>query len=175
MIIDSDEIFSTTIHETCHSTHASLMNASYVQYLQVDETIAESWPVAVEWFITSMGYRERGITDYGKENYVNSTKRGYYASFPLHRSYQYWPLNSKNREYSSVFIDLFDNFNQKGVYFIDFGTSIINDNVSGYTFAGIESTFLKHSYGISSLKAQCKTYKPNGVSDFQLDLLFNNF
>jgi len=174
---DSDEIFSTTIHETCHSTHASLMNASYVQYLQVDETIAESWPVAVEWFITSMEYRERGISNYGKENYYNVTKRGYYASYPLHRGYQYW-TKSIDPKYSSIFIDLVDNFNQNNETYQDskgFNYLGIKDQVSGYTLSNIESVFLKYCYGISSLKEQCKKNKPSGITDSQLDELLSNF
>lgn len=171
----SDEVFSTTIHETCHSTHGLIMNAGWIQYSQVSDAIAESWPVAVEWFITSMEYRERGIPDYGRETYSNVTPRGFSASYPLDRGYQYWPYNS-SAKYSSVFIDLVDDFNQFLRFFPDFNyTSNVNDNVTGYTLANIERTFLKHVYGLSSLRTQLKANKPNGVTDEQIDELMNNF
>lgn len=185
---ESDEVFSTTIHETCHSTHVLAMSLGglggtppisydlgYIQFSQVGDEIAESWPVAVEWFITSMEYREKGIANYGRENYLNITSRGgAYASYPLDRAYQYWPMDSQ-RQYSSVFIDLVDNFNQNGFFFLNHGTSQLNDPVSGYTLQGIESTFLKHVYGLSSLREQCKKNKPSGVTDSQIDILLNNF
>lgn len=162
----SDEIFSTTVHETCHSTHMTLMNAGLVQYSQVSSSIRESWPVAVEWHITSMEYRERGISDYGRETYENIL-----ASYPLHRGYQLW--NKGVREnYSSIFIDLVDDFNQN-LGFAD--NTLPNDNVTGYSLTSIESTFLKHVYGISSLKIELKKNKPNGVTDDQIDVLLNSF
>jgi hypothetical protein len=164
----SDEIFSTTCHETCHSTHVIAMNAGYIQYSQVNTFIAESWPVAVEWFITQMEYRERGISNYGTETY------DVFASYPIPFGYQYYPLGS-NREYSPVFIDLVDNFNQNGTNFRNFGTSTINDQVSGYTLANIESTFLKNVYGWSSLGTALKNNKPAGVTDAQIDLLLSSY
>ncbi|MFN8436298.1 MAG: hypothetical protein U0V72_01570 [Cytophagales bacterium] len=192
---ESDEIFSTTIHETCHTTHVLNMNLGqisslqpisynlgYVQYSQVGEDIAESWPVAVEWYITSKEYRERGITDYGKETYNNYTRRKdalgnlIRASYPLDRGYQYWN-KSVNAKYSSIFIDLVDNFNQSSQSYRDENNNSyigINDPVSGYSLPNIEATFLKYVYGASSLREQCKKNKPTGVSDTQIDVLLNN-
>ena len=54
---NSDEIFSTTCHETAHSTHMNLMNVGLIQYSQVSHFIMESWPTAVEWFITQGGFK----------------------------------------------------------------------------------------------------------------------
>ncbi|MBC7450144.1 MAG: hypothetical protein H7259_01500 [Cytophagales bacterium] len=168
----SDEIFSTTCHETCHTTHWQVMNQGIIQYSQVNTFIAESWPVAVEWFLTSKEYRSRGILNYGRENYHIS------ASYPLDRAYQYWPLNS-NKDYSSVFIDLVDDFNQNQQTYFDNSTlqykQGINDPVKGYKLADIEGTFLKHVYGQGSLREQLKKNKPTGVTDTQIDLLMDNF
>lgn len=168
----SDEVFSTTIHETCHSTHAFIMNGSYIQYLQVSTSIQESWPVAVEWFITQMDYRERGIANYATGTYNVE------ASYPIRFGYQYWPFNS-SANYSSVFIDVVDDFNQLGTLFRltngVFYTSTVNDQVFGYSLATIERKFLKHVYGIGSLRKELKENKPAGVTDEQVDLLLNNF
>ena len=161
----SDEIFSTTCHETCHTTHWQLMNGEFIQYWQVNTFIAESWPVGVEWYLTSMEYRSRGIADYGTETYKIT------ASYPLDRAYQLW-TKSINPDYTSVFIDLVDGFNQN----VQWGNSSLpNDSVTGYTLAGIESNFLKHAYGQGSLTDQLKNNKPAGVTDAQIDLLMNSY
>ena len=164
----SDEIFSTTCHETCHTTHWQIMNFGAIQYFQVNTFIAESWPVAVEWYLTSMEYRSRGITNYGTETYDIQ------ASYPLDRAYQYWS-KSISPEYSCIFIDLVDGYNQNGVFFVRKGTSTVEDQVTGYNLAKIESDFLKHVYGQASLKEELKKNKPLGVTDTQIDLLLNNF
>ena len=159
----SDEIFSTTCHETCHSTHVPVMNAVYIQYSQVTTFIAESWPVAVEWFLTQMEYRERGIANYGTESYRIT------ASFPLDGGYQFWDRGISTN-YTPIFIDLVDNFNQSSL-----NSTLPNDNVSGYTLANIESTFLKNVYGLSSLRTALKNNKPAGVTDAQIDLLLSSY
>lgn len=164
---DSDEIFSTTCHETCHTTHVLVMNGGYVQYGQVSNNIVESWPTAVEWFITQKEYRERGIFDYSGPFYEVPG-----LGFPNNFGHQLWRLGNGLDDYSSVFIDLVDNFNQNGQYP---GNNTITDDVTGYTFAGIESSFLKHVYGLSSLSDQLKANKPGGVTDTQIDELISQF
>jgi hypothetical protein len=165
----ADELFSTTCHETAHTTHWQVMNAGALQYIQLSETIRESWAVGVEWFITQKEYRERGIANYSGPTYNVS------ASYPIWYGYQYWPLNGSYHEYSCVFIDLIDNYNQLGQPFLNIGTSGVNDPVTGYTLAGIESGFLKHVYGLNSLRERLKANKPTGVTDSQIDILINNF
>jgi hypothetical protein len=54
-------------------------------------------------------------------------------------------------------------------------TPSLTDNVSGYTIVGIESTFLKHVYGLSSLRSQLKANKPASVTDAQIDQLIDQF
>lgn len=91
---ESDEVFSTTCHETCHTTHWEQMNAGWVQFSQVCTFISESWPVAVEWYLTSIEYRKRGIANYGAPDYINLTNRWLAdgtqepASYPLNRGWQ---------------------------------------------------------------------------------------
>lgn len=160
----SDEIFSTTCHETCHTTHVMVMNAGYIQYSQVGANIAESWPVAVEWFITQKEYQERGIGNYSTPFYNVG------GSFPIDWGHQRWLPGGSLNDYSCVFIDLIDNFNQ-GTN----GYGGLTDNVTGYTMSGIESGFLKHVYGYSSLTDQLKANKPSGVLDSQIDEMMNQY
>lgn len=169
----TDEIFSTTIHEIAHSTHIQLMNAGLIQFAQVSKVIVESWAVAVQWHLTSMEYRERGIFNYGAPNYFNGVD-----GFRVNFAYQYWDRTLNDR-YTSVFIDMLDNFNQNGQIFIFRPTfaiqGVVNDPVSGYTISGIESGFLKHVYGLSSLRQLAKANRPGGVTDNQIDVLIDNY
>ena len=163
---NSDEIFSTTCHETCHTTHVLVMNAGYIQYSQIIPEIYESWPTAVEWFITQKEYQERGIGNYATPFYVVG------AGFPIERGHQRWRYGINQNYYSCVFIDLIDNFNQAGQYQ---GFNTLTDNVTGYTMSGIESGFLKYVYGFSSLRDQLKANKPSGVTDAQIDEMINQY
>lgn len=171
---DSDEIFSTTIHETAHASHAQLLNQKGIGMLTVKNTIVESWAVAVQWRITTMEYRERGMADFADINYLNTN------IFRLRLAYQYW-RPQVNDTYTSLFIDLVDDFNQSSRSYTTNGLTYngINDNVGGYTLAGIESTFLHQVNGvdtwIGSLKRNLKQNKPAGVTDAAIDELVNQF
>ena len=152
---NSDEIFSTTIHETAHSSHSRIMNIGDIQLaFSVNAIIRESWPTAIELYITQMEYRERGIPNYGAIDDVTS------EGFPSQRGYQLW--NGTNTEYTPLFIDLVDNFNQRGL------GSRVNDNITGFTLEQIEP-LLKHVYGLYTLGKELKTIKQNGVTDAQID------
>jgi len=170
---DTDEIFSTIVHEIAHTTHIQLMNAGLIQFGQVSKTIRESWAVAVQWRITSMEYRERGIPNYGTPTFFNGVD-----NFRVNFAYQYWNSGFGN-DYTSVFIDLVDNFNQLNQAFVLSPAMSriggVNDPVSGYTLQTIESAFLKHTYGLSSLRENLKLNKPLGVTDPQIDILIDNF
>lgn len=162
----TEELFSVMIHEIAHTTHIQVMNAGLIQYAQVDKTIYESWAVAVEWHITSMEYRERGLSNFG-----NPFFNGAFIS-PLREAFQFWP-NEVNelKPYTPLFIDIVDNHNQAGRFV---GVSIIDD-VQGYSLRGIESGFLRHVYGLTSLRERLKANRPVGVTDQQIDILINQY
>jgi hypothetical protein len=161
---DSDEVFGITTHETAHSTHLMVMNAGFIQYSAVEPVISESWAIALEWFITQREYREQGIPNYSDENF-NA------PSTPIHRAYQGWARGVSNSVYTSLFIDIIDGFNQNAVN----GGNTPVDDVTGYTFQGIEDGFLKHVYGLHSLSNELKDHKPAGVTDAQIDDLINSY
>jgi hypothetical protein len=166
----SDDFFSATVHELAHTGHVITMNAGALQYSQVSRQIQESWATAVEWFITGLEYKGRGITNYGDFNFNPANP----PVFPNLRGGQFWEFisgNTENNRYSSMFINFVDNYND-----INFGLpGSPNDAVSGYTLSGIEDNILKHSYGISSLSQYLKSNKPNGVTDVQIDLLLSGY
>ncbi|MBL7840936.1 MAG: hypothetical protein JNJ75_12385 [Cyclobacteriaceae bacterium] len=165
----SDEIFSTTAHETGHTSHVIKMN-TVLQYWQVSPQLQESWATAIEWYITNIEYRERGIFNYGREDYFPTAPPGRPNSY----AYQYWTKKSSEK-YTSIYIDIVDKINQLNVYYPDRGTGLVDDQVSGYTLPGIETEMLKHIYGLSSLAEILKQNKPSGVTDSQIDLLISHF
>ena len=160
---DSDEIFSSTVHETAHSSQTDIMGN--IQIIQVSNRLIESWAVGVEWMITQKEYRERGIINYSGPDYQLTSN----ISYPIRGAYQYWDTNFSDQTYTFIYIDLIDDFNQSTN-----GSGTINENVTGYTLPQIES-FLKHVYGFSSLSEQLKSHKPLGVTDAQIDELLSQF
>jgi len=58
------------------------MNIGDIQLaFSVNAIIRESWPVAIELYITQMEYRERGIPNYGATDDITS------EGFPSRRGY----------------------------------------------------------------------------------------
>ncbi|MDR6372036.1 hypothetical protein J2795_003306 [Chryseobacterium bernardetii] len=167
---NSDDYFSTTVHELAHTSHVIKMNTGLVQYSQVNSMLQESWPCAVEWFVTGIEYRERGILNYGTPNYNPANP----PVFPNRFGYQFWSLNT-NSDYTSLFINLVDNFNELGQSFSPQPMGTVNDQVTGYTLANIENNFLKYCYGLSSLSVQLKANRPAGVSNAQIDVLLSSY
>lgn len=164
----ADEIFSTTIHELTHSTHCQLMGWS--TFIGVSTNIRESWALGVEWMITSMEYSERGITNYGNENYNPVNPPQYPARF----GYQYWN-GTVDPHYTSLFINLVDDFNEFGVNFFPQPIGVVNDNVNGYSLKNIETYLLSDIYGMSSLSTKLKSMRPAGVTNAQIDLLLSHY
>lgn len=160
---DSDEIFSSTVHETAHSSQANLMGN--IQMAQVNNRLIESWAVAVEWMMTQKEYRERGIPDYSSPTY---DPRGT-ISYPISRAYQFWNLNYPELRYTPLYIDLIDDHNQSTT-----NATFIRDNVRGYTLPQIEG-YLKDIYAFYSLGTQLKAHKPSGITDGQIDELLSQY
>lgn len=168
---DSDEYYSATLHELAHTAHVLTMN-TVADYALVNLQIMESWATACEWHLTGLEYRARGIANYGQSDYfVNG------LGFPNIYAYQYWN-RSIHEDYTSLFINLVDDFNENGVNLRTladplFGT--VDDRINGYTLGNIQNIFLKNIYGSGSLNSQLKANKPIGVTDANLDLLLVNY
>ncbi len=175
---DCDEIFSTTIHELAHTAHVLTMN-NVLDYANVSGQIQESWAIGVEWLITRMEYQEKGIANYMGQDYNPTT--AYNVVFPIRHAYQYWNMTAWEDadKYTSLFINLVDDFNENGVNLRDpitpgfFGS--INDPVSGYNLATIQANYLSNMYAPSSLFTQLNNNRPTGVTTAQLSTLLANY
>ena len=165
----SDEIFSTTCHETGHTSHVLRMNAGPIQFWQVTYQLQESWAVAIEWYLSHIEYSQRGISNYGDETYSTN------VSFPNQYAYQYWNSKQSLKNYTPLYIDIIDNHNQLGEVYAGFPNGTIDDQVSGYTLPFIERNILKHSYGISSLSHELINNLPSGITESQINLLLSYY
>jgi len=162
---DSDEIFSTTIHETAHTSHYTKM-PNWLQYTLISSQLQESWAIGVEWWLTKLEYKNtRGIPNYGDSDYDVG------IVYPNNQGYQFWTINYDPTN-TNMFINIIDDFNDQ-LLFQFVGTP--DDNVYGYTLSQIESTMLKNIYGLYSLGQQLKANKPAGVTDADIDKLISYY
>ncbi len=168
---NSDEILSSTCHETAHTAHVMIMNWGVIQYWQVTSQLQESWAVAVEWYLTHIEYAERGISNYGNWDYYPSNP----PQYPNNLAYQYWNSDRNSNKYTSLYINLIDDYNENNKILLNGYIGTIDDQVSGYTLPFIESNILKHAYGLTSLANELKSHKPSGssITDAQIDLLLS--
>jgi hypothetical protein len=150
-------IFGYTSHELGHQAHSRFIGIT--QFWQTSKLIYESWAQVVEWALTNDEYHTLG-----------SIYNNYNALYYDHENGgQDWTKQDPNWEYSPIFVDLIDNFNQSIVY----GSSHPNDNITGYSLQYIQNNILDDSYGLSSLYNSVKNHKISGVSDTDVDNLFS--
>ena len=163
-ILNTNEIFSTTIHEITHTTHIDLVGL--VDFGLSGELVRESWADAVEWHISKLEYNERGEPDYDDPRFNVLTD-------PLGRTpdHKQWWDNTRSSEYTPIFIDLVDDFDQPGV-----GP---DDRVTGYTMQMLELRHLRDAASITSrlnaLKNSLKRNKPFGVTDQEINDFMSYF
>jgi len=158
----TNELFSTVIHELAHTTHINEMFGN-IDFGQVSEIISESWADAVEWYLTRKDYVKRGETDYDLP--TNTVFRSVNSD-----NKQWWDVNFSH-EYTPLFIDLIDDYNQATQFEPNLPTdnSKPNENITGYWMQTIEDVVLKDAYGLTSLRNELKRHKPGGVTDAQID------
>ena len=147
----TQSIFSTTIHELAHVAHAFQMGN--IQFWQVSNLIVESWARACQWKITEMEYGS------SPDPVPGSIQDWFYDQDPIFNNY------------SPLFIDLEDSFNQNPAN----TTNRPRDITSGYNLSLIQSNALSNSYGLSSLRDRLKSQKPSGVTDTQIDSNLQHF
>ncbi len=141
-------VYGSTSHELAHASHCTWLGQ--IEFWQVDQIIYESWAEFVEWVLTKKEYYQ-------------------YAGFcPITDTYQEWPIDVKEEylQFSPIFFDCVDTINQS---LTTEGTPF--DEVSGYSNSTLNSILLS-SQNLSDLKENLKLWKPNNVTDQQIDSLF---
>jgi hypothetical protein len=152
-------------HELGHTVHYN--NMGNIQYWQAEDYIIESWADFVKWHMSMLEYRALGLEQVSL-NTLNTIL-----------SKQWWPyvqsgsLDIDNQpEYSSIFIDLVDDFDQSTA-----NTATITyptDSVTGYAASKLNEIVLD-SYGWLSLTTHLKSNKPVGVTDALIDQLMTRY
>ncbi len=144
----SDEIYATVIHEMTHKAHYKMdpgvFNSIAGTAAKHKKFLRESWAECVETQATNDRYTSY-FTQYALGNYVSSPLQGWATNVirTWNGERQYATLASMD-EYSSLIIDLMDNFNQN-----NFNNIYPVDRVSGYTLKQIQ-TALNSSYTVDS-------------------------
>jgi hypothetical protein len=166
---NTNVIFGYTAHELGHQSHSQYMGN--IQFWQTAKVIYESWAQAVEWALTNDEYHKLG-------NLYNNTNA---QNYNHEEGMQTWRKSQSDWEYSPIFVDLIDNFNQRnsgwhwgqsGRIWHDGSPNYPNDRITGYTLSYINSNILRNSYGLSSLRDAVKNHKLTGVTDADFDDLF---
>ncbi len=150
-VLDVSSVFSTTLHELAHASHACRMSRS--GYDETSQFVKDGWAVAVEWYLMLDEYRKLGISASMLE-YLDDLKNE-----------QVWPDVSRSIWYSSLYIDLVDSYNQ-GKY----NAERPFDEVSGYTMPLIDSklTSMKSYIDVENF---VKSNRPSNVTDSQINKL----
>lgn len=142
-------IFATVSHELGHVSHCTLITK--IKYWQVSDIIVESWANFVSWAFLQLEY-----------DALNANVSTYIA----HRAKQSWPVGSSDKEYSSLFVDLVDNYNQGAN-----NPALPFDEVYGFSYSTL-NVLLLLSKDMESLKENLKIWKPSFISNVQIDKLF---
>lgn len=137
----SKEYTENVAHEIGHSVHYSWATSVYNSHSQI---IKESW---ADFYSVAIKYQIYGEF----MAYVDS-----------------WPKYTINLEYSPIFIDLYDDVNQRSFYN---DSDLPDDNVSGYTWGQL-NLILYYSFSLADLKTKAKNTKPACVTNDQIDSLF---
>ncbi len=104
---NTENVFSTTIHEIGHSAHWKKMGM--LNFAQTTEQIRESWANALEWWLTRLEYSELGIPYTVYDNYspTNTSNEGFNDW-----DQQWKGIGNTDKVYTPLFIDLVDDLNQ---------------------------------------------------------------
>ena len=168
----TNRIFATTTHELGHASQTELMKSNVIW---VNKDIFESWAEAVEWHITRIEYEFHGEINYDDTNALNAegnnNDRFIINGITYHaREHKQWWTRAGDHDYTPVFIDMVDAYNQDFIRFTG-----PNDGVTGYTMGGIEGGFLENVYNLGGLRTQLQANRPGTVTWGQVDTYMNYY
>lgn len=132
--ISSVEMFATTVHELAHASHWSLgfTNSNYIQSKN-NRKLAESWAQAVGWYITRAVYSVPPFFTLPQNE--TDSRQGMTLT------------TIEGSNYTPLFIDLIDNFNQFAVL----GGTVPEDLASGYSLGQLEDYLIPQATNSNQL------------------------
>ena len=142
-------VFTTTLHELAHASHACRMSRS--GYDETSQFVKDSWAVAAEWCLCLDEYKKLGLNDYGMFLLDNKM------------DIQNWPNVGRSLYYSSLFIDMVDTYNQgennpKRPY----------DEISGYSMELIDGKLVTMKK-YTDVETFMKNNRPANVTNNQIN------
>ena len=163
--LETHQVFATAIHEM---GHANEYNAKTVLSYQVtDDFIHESWARLVQAYICYLEYGELGLYELWTFSFEDFCSL-YQYEIGIRSSWN-WTSQSQN-DYSCLFIDLYDNYNQREHN--NGNTTYPNDNIRGY-FVSDLNNYVNQSQQLSDLRQLLKSKKPSTVTDAMIDELID--
>lgn len=151
--LNSSVILGTTFHELAHSTHAR--HRGLLRFTQSETRMRETYAKTIEWYLTTKMYRD-----------IRPDLNIIYRS---NFQYDYPAFDPDFTVYTSLMVDLIDNFNQRTEY----GNIYVLDNVSGFTINQVENEVMQ-TRKFSELKTNLIDNYDN-PTEGNLNELFNNW
>ena len=174
-------ILETAFHELGHCAFFYRVNGRNAYKGYVD-TIRESWSNLIGWAVTENEYTLRGYAHevHKYETFFQPPMYHMLFEVPDEYNFQSWSKYSINtdygREYTPIFIDIYDGSNQR-VYYQKYRPNTdamiyVNDNIYLNDIDKLQQVLYK-SKTIPQLKEALKEYKGQyGITDKSLDDLF---
>lgn len=171
-------IFSTSCHEIGHAAHCSAVGYNVFNKI-VEQTIKESWARFTQFFLTDYHYALIAWEYYLKlHNWYNwcDNENGICRTFakPDNLNCQWWELNVNYQYanyYTPLFIDIFDDFNQR-IWYNEINpsssydsTKVPNDNIALLDSKAIEYLAF-HSPNIPQVKYNLIQY--NSINNLNI-------
>lgn len=165
----ASHILSTTLHELAHATHYT--NASSI-FRNSETRVIESWARFAQYLLTKRIYKDYGI-DYLTSDTINWSGLTYEEP-DIYYNFQATP-NTKYEEYTTMFIDLYDDFNQYEFYK---NADAPNDKIKNFPPSKLEQiVFSSTTFAqvVSKLKELSSSYSGTyyNMTEENIDLLFD--
>ena len=159
----TDDIFATAVHEMGHANVYS--TKTLLSYNATDSFIKESWSEFIQGYLTYLEYGELGLYDMDSFSFET-----YCVNYGIGIGGAWTWSSTSNDNYSSLFIDLYDDFNQRTKW----GSDYPNDNIVGYTPSTLNS-IVNTSETLVDVRTKLKANKPAGVTDAMINELIDFF
>ena len=126
--------------------------------MNTDKIIRESWPEAVQWYLTKLEYNGLGMLVYDDPNIT--------PDFGDHKQWWTFSNTGENEYYTPLFIDLIDDYNQGDIS----GSNLSPiEDIKGFTMSQIEKYILPGSSNLSLLNIGLILNRPSNVSSEDLN------
>jgi hypothetical protein len=186
--ISSRRLFASTTHELAHASHWELgFTMNDYLYSRKKATLAESWAMGVEWFLTNSVYgslaASQGVpwTNYERPDQATQPKP---INYWLYYDNGITVGNNRDDYYTPLFIDLMDYENQSktwpqtnSVNGVIYNPSSFppDDIANGFTLGFLESKLTINTTSWVGLKNTLISTNPTSSSTASIQYLFDNY